>query len=100
MIPFGCIARDTEITKAIYRRIPVLVKEGSSASNPWRVVFKQGLFNMASDSHLFRTRTDLESEGFELVGNVFRREGRHYLPLYEAKMMHQFEHRLAITLAN
>jgi hypothetical protein len=38
------------------------------------VQFKQGLFNMSSDSHLFRTRAELEKEGYRLVGNRFVKE--------------------------
>jgi len=84
--------RDAEITKAIYRRVPVLVNE-TSGQNPWSVSFKQGLFNMTSDSHVFRTRERLESDGWVLRGNIFSRNGWRYLPLYEAKMMHQYTHR-------
>src|SRR5690606_35672666 len=62
--------RDAELTKAIYRRVPVLVNEVRN-ENPWGVTFKQGLFNMTSDSHLFRTREQLEAQGYRLVGNRF-----------------------------
>jgi len=55
----------------------------------------QGLFNMTTDSHLFRTREQLEAEGWALEGNVFHRNGQQMLPLYEAKMIHQFDHRWA-----
>ncbi len=34
-----------------------------------------------------------EAEGWELGGNVFRKGGDAYLPLYEAKMVHHFDHR-------
>lgn len=85
--------RDAEITKGIYRRVPVLVREGDPTGNPWGVFLKQGLFNMSSDSGLFRTREELEEEGWELRGNVFVREGARMLPLYEGKMFHQFDHR-------
>ncbi len=85
--------RDAEITKAIYRRVPVLIKEGPPEENPWGITFKQGLFNMTSDSHLFRTREQLENEGWQLQGNVFHKLGKGYLPLYEAKMIHHFDHR-------
>ena len=47
-----------------------------AAGNPWRISFAQGLFNMATDSALF-----LDSSGPDR------------LPLYEAKMIHQFDHR-------
>jgi len=39
---------DAELTKAIYRRVPVLIKEGPPEENPWGITFKQGLFNMTS----------------------------------------------------
>lgn len=54
---------------------------------------------MSNDSGLFRTREQLEADGWRLEGNVFRREEggrlRECLPLYEAKMVHQFDHRWA-----
>jgi hypothetical protein len=84
--------RDAEITKAIYRRVPVLIKEGSPEENPWGIRF-QRMFDMATDSHLFRTKDQLEAAGYELAGNVFYDGHKSYLPLYEAKMMHQFTHR-------
>lgn len=68
---------DAQLTKKIYRRAPVLVNERTE-ENPWGVEFRQGLFNMTSDSGLFQT---MAGEGL--------------LPLYEAKMFHQFDHRWA-----
>ena len=47
--------RDAELTKAIYRRVPVLVREGDPDGNPWGVKFST-MFHMSNDSHLFRTR--------------------------------------------
>ncbi len=85
--------RDAELTKHIYRRVPVLIEEGKGkAGNPWGVEFLR-MFDMANDSHLFRTREELEAEGYHLEGNVFVRGAERYLPLYEAKMIHQFDHR-------
>lgn len=84
--------RDAELTKAIYRRVPVLWRQ-EPEENPWALQFKQGLFNMASASHLFRTAAQLEAEGYRLEGNVFSSPFDRYLPLYEAKMLHQFDHR-------
>src|SRR5439155_1110041 len=48
--------RDAELTKAIYRRVPVFIRETQDSrneGNPWGISFKQGLFNMTSDSNLF-----------------------------------------------
>lgn len=92
--------RDAELTKAVYRRVPVLIREARGKlpeDNPWGIQFKT-MFHMSNDSHLFRTREELEAEGWELRGNIFVRsddDRRRFLPLYEAKMVHQFNHRWA-----
>lgn len=83
--------RDAEITKEIYRRVPVLINETTS-ENPWGISFMR-MLDMSNDSHLFRTREQLENDGWVLRGNIFLRDGERYLSLYEAKMMHQFTHR-------
>ncbi len=85
--------RDAEITKAIYRRLPVLIEESQDeGGNAWGLGF-QAMFHMANDSARFRTREQLERDGWKLSGNVFVRENARFLPLYEAKMVHQFNHR-------
>jgi len=96
--------RDAELTKAIYRRVPVLIREAEPEDvNPWGIKFTT-MFHMSNDSHLFRTREQLESAGYTLQGNTFvpttsekavYREEETFLPLYEAKMIHQFDHRWA-----
>ena len=89
--------KDAELTKAVYRRAPVLIREprdGRPAENPWGIRFST-MFHMSNDSHLFRTRTQLEAEGWKLTGNVFRKDGAEYLPLYEAKMTQIYNHRAA-----
>lgn len=85
--------RDAEITKGIYRRVPVLIDQGKgSAGNPWGVTLFT-MFHMSNDSRLFRVRSQMQSEGFALEGNIFVRGGERWLPLYEAKMVHHFNHR-------
>jgi len=60
--------------------------------NPWSVDF-MAMLHMANDSSLFRVREELEGNGWRLVGNVFVRGEERSLPLYEAKMVHHFDHR-------
>jgi hypothetical protein len=67
---------DAELTKKIYQRVPVLENE-QTHSNPWNISF-MAMFHMANDSGLFRNET-----------------GDGLVPLYEAKMFHQFTHRWA-----
>lgn len=73
---------DAELTKRIYRGIPVLWEEGNVNGNPWGITFRQGLFNSASDSGLFRNASRRHELGDAIA-------------LYEAKMVHQFDHRWA-----
>lgn len=87
--------RDAELTKAIYRRAPVLIREADGdrpEENPWGIKFST-MFHMSNDSHLFRTREQLEAAGWQLDGNIFRQHKDEFLPLYEAKLFHQFNHR-------
>ncbi|CFL24102.1 Eco57I restriction-modification methylase domain-containing protein [Burkholderia pseudomallei] len=76
--------RDAELSKKLYQQAQVLIREAQMdgggdvaepESNSWGIRF-QAMLHMANDSHLFR-----DSDG----------SGR--LPLYEAKMIHQFDHR-------
>ena len=105
----------------------MLIKEdGGPAGNPWGVEFRQGLYNMTSDSGKFRAAEELTAEGWVRDGTDWVRPdspprpastasstGREsfelafsdesaagadedrYVPLYEAKMIHQFDHRWA-----
>lgn len=85
--PIFRTSQDAELTKKIYRKTPVLIDErqeakgkrqaGDDDDNPWGVRF-MAMFHMANDSHLFRNVPD---EGL--------------VPLYEAKLLHQFTHRWA-----
>ena len=74
---------DAELMKKIYGRTGVLVKEGDAETpdvNPWRIEYKT-LFHMSNDSKLF---CDTPSDDL--------------FPLYEAKMMHIYDHRWATFL--
>lgn len=90
--------RDAQITLGVYERVPVLRLErvdGEGDDNPWSVTLMQGLFNMASDSALFQPRSDLERSDAVLHGNLWVHEDKWMLPLYEAKMVHHYDHRFA-----
>lgn len=83
--------QDAQLTRAIYQRVPVLVNEAVD-NNPWLIKFST-MFHMSNDSHLFRTREQLQAESFVLKGNRFVRCSVVYLPLYEAKMIWHYDHR-------
>ena len=76
--------RDAEITRQIYQRLPVLWNEGVANGNSWSIQLGR-MFHMSDDSNLFR---DADHRG-ELINPM---------PLYEAKMIHHFDHRWATHL--
>ena len=94
---------DAELTAKLYARAPVLIEErlqdDGGDINPWGITFQQGLFNMTSDSGFFRTSTQMEADGWQRDGVNWVREmaagPERRVPLYEAKMIHHFDHRWA-----
>jgi len=69
-------AADAELTKAIYRRVPVLVNEADVAGNAWKIQFGR-MLHASDDSRLFKAKAN------------------GLLPLYEGKCFWQFDHRHA-----
>jgi len=65
---------DAELTKNIFKNHSILINE-KTGHNPWAIRFLR-MFDMSNDSKFFVTSI---------------RDGD--VPLYEAKMMHQFDHR-------
>ena len=86
--------RDAELTKKLYRAAPVLIRDavvegkGKDAKvtapevNPWGISFSR-MLDMSNDSHLFKDSSASDR-----------------LPLYEAKLIHQFDHRWATYTPN
>lgn len=85
--------RDVELLKKIHRNVQVLANE-ATGENPWGVSFLR-MFDMTNDSGLFHLRKQLEDKGHTLKYNLFLSGNNAYLPLYEGKMIHQFDHRFA-----
>jgi hypothetical protein len=90
--PIFRFKRDADITTTIYEKVPVLIKEGVYGLNPWGIRFST-LFHMANDSEGFQTKEQLEQNGWQLDLDRYRKENISFVRLYEAKMMHQFDHR-------
>ena len=94
--------RDADLTTAIYRRLPVLVDRSDGQEvKAWPLRYAT-MFHMTNDSHLFRTRDDLEErEGaWPSGGNRFDSPDGEWLPLYEGKMVQAFDHRAASIVVN
>ena len=91
--------KDAEITKMVYRRIPVFVTDGKADGDKWGVSFSQGLFNTTTESHLFVSIDSLKQLTLAVQGNRYRRGPDIFYPLYEGKMIQSFDHRYANSLA-
>jgi hypothetical protein len=88
--------RDAEITKAIYRRVPILIdrnREGPTG-NPWGIKFNT-MFHQTNDAELFREEKTLKAAGFKLRRNRWEKGKQVFLPVYEAKMLQMYDHRAA-----
>lgn len=85
--------RDAEISKSVYRRVPVLDNEITD-HRPWETRFVR-MFEMDTDSNLFANKPELRDAYFQLVGNRWVQDDKVYLPLYEGKMVSFFDHRAA-----
>lgn len=87
---------DAGLTKKMYGSVPVLLDENRGAEgNPWGISFSR-LFDMSNDSELFRTFDQLHRVGAVRDGVKWQDEEESvWVPLYEAKMVHQFDSRWA-----
>ncbi|MDR3087523.1 MAG: hypothetical protein LBU45_06185, partial [Azoarcus sp.] len=93
--------RDADITLRIYREHPVLVDRSSGKEKRvWPVKYLR-MFDMTNDSGLFKTRMELEREGFKPVAlNHWKKDDVEAVPLYVGRMIHQFDHRHASVTVN
>jgi len=87
--------RDAELTKAIYRRVPVLIDQNrKKGGNPWGIKFVT-MFHQTNDAELFLGREELVKMGAKQDGNRWKKGKQLFLPLYEAKMVQAYDHRAA-----
>ncbi|WP_334545056.1 Eco57I restriction-modification methylase domain-containing protein [Rhizobium leguminosarum] len=87
--------RDSLLSAKIHNNVQVVIDDRDAITgNPWGIDFMR-MFDMANDSGSFVTEEALNSkEGAKASLTRVTDEGT-FLPLYEAKMVHQFDHRWA-----
>lgn len=77
-LPVIRTVKDKEIALKIYKKVPALIKDADEKNgNPWQLSFMR-MLDMSNDSRLFRNSREENN-----------------LPLYEGKMIHQFDSRWA-----
>jgi hypothetical protein len=103
---------DAELTAKIYANAPVLINESKGKDgNTWCVTIYTRIWHMTEDVEWFRSASELLNQGCRPKGSLWYREpiddstlgngqiarnGENlFAPLYEAKMVHQFDHRWA-----
>lgn len=92
--------RDANITKYIYKRVPVLInKTRKEGGNPWGIDYLR-MFDQSSDAELFYTGDQLKSDGFKRFGPNWKKGKKIFLPIYEAKMIQMFDHRAASVVVD
>ncbi|MHB8088819.1 MAG: Eco57I restriction-modification methylase domain-containing protein [Anaerolineaceae bacterium] len=82
---------DAELNAKIYSKFPVITND-VNGTNPWNVSIHR-MVNPTDDSSLFKSKEELQNLGGQLIGNHFFLNDVIYMPVYEAKMIHQFDHR-------
>jgi hypothetical protein len=91
---------DAELTKMIYRRVPILIDENrKEGGNPWNIDYMR-MFDQSTDAELFHTSEQLKNDGLKRDGQLWKKRKQVFLPLYEAKMIQMFDHRAASVVVN
>ncbi|TXR49472.1 Eco57I restriction-modification methylase domain-containing protein [Phyllobacterium endophyticum] len=86
---------DADLTKYIYLKSGSFINNSVSNGNGWRVELIR-ILNLTDDSHLFQTQQELLDLGAEPKADTwFAKDGASFLPLYEPKMIHHYDHRWA-----
>lgn len=73
---------DAELTKKIFKNVPILINE-SKNDNLWQIHIKR-IFNMGLPKVHSLCITELDTDSITS-----------YVPMYEAKLLHQYNHRFA-----
>jgi hypothetical protein len=97
--PIFRTTRDARITLDAYRAHPILVdRRDGDEQKLWPVRYCN-MFHMTNDSNLFKTKKELEREGYYPVGGNLWKKGKSLCrPLYEGKMVQAYDHRAASVI--
>ncbi len=91
-MPLFPAERDATIVRGIYARLRCLDETGAEYPGRWHAPM-QRMLHMGDDSHLFKTDEHLQAEHFERSGETWSNGKTNYIPLLEAKLCHQYDHR-------
>jgi hypothetical protein len=83
--------RDVGIARRVYQNA-IILRAKQAGIDPWEVHFTT-MVHMANDSHMFRGERSSIGGGHQAHANDEGGGDATYLPLFEAKMIHIFDHR-------
>ena len=89
LFPLRC---DALVIQTIYRQHKCFDQIGIDWGGKWQVPM-QRMLHMGDDSHLFRNEAQLRAAGFHNCNQGWTNASLDYIPLFEAKLCHQFDHR-------
>jgi len=93
-LPVFPSAKHAEVAYYVYSQTPILVDEKSPSLTEWNVRFLR-MFDMANDSHYFKTKSQLVERGAEKIGKAYYSGGKCFIPLFDPKMAKRSNHRAA-----
>jgi hypothetical protein len=88
---------DADLTARVYSRVPVLFDASDpETGDPWSFDYMTKMFDMADNSGEFKNSAQCLDAGFSRSNSTWFDANRRILvPVYEAKMIHIFDHRWA-----
>jgi hypothetical protein len=95
-LPAFADVNSAAVVRAVHQRIPILSPESSKAGSEWDILPCAEMFHMSKKSHLFVSNSHVEAclakRGLNGCASIAEEV---LFPLYEAKMIHQYDHRFA-----
>ncbi len=94
-LPQFRIRKDAELIASIYERYkPLVTAVDGRIERMWPLKYRQGLFHSKRDADLFVTSEALDRNGaYRVEPNWFRMGATTWLPLYQGRMIDQYDHR-------
>jgi hypothetical protein len=89
---------DAQINTILYSKNPIIKNYNSSSDKDILEISR--MFDMSSDSNLFRTSIELETQNFKASSNFYFNSELIYYPLYEGKMVDFYNHRASSVIIN
>ena len=89
---------DAKINTILYSNNPII--KNNNTLSEISILEISRMFDMSSDSNLFRTFNELEAQNFKASSVIYSNNELTYYPLYEGKMVDFYNHRASSVVIN